>query len=375
MTENGYSQNGRALSVAVDCRLMYYRQAGIANYARRLIQAMAALHVPFLKLCALLDRRDEDTFWVPQNVAIVRTFTPAHHRFEHLTLPGEIARFSFDVLHSPDFITCQGRFRKVITIHDLYFLEHPEVMSEEGKRYYSRVRQSARMADVIITPSRFTHDDVLRLMPEIPAEKVRVVYEAADEVREEPTTILLEQRPFVLFVGTLEPRKNLVTLLRALKRLPNEVRLVIVGAEGWGGSQPEAVARSLGVLDRVTIAGQVSHAELDALYRAARVLVMPSLSEGFGLPVLEAMARGTPVVCSNSGALPEIADDAALMHEPLDEATLAQHIRALWYDTALHDEYARRGKERAQMFSWEHAARETIEIYCEAAGMRVPALA
>lgn len=371
MTRNGKNGHHAGLSVAIDCRLMYYRQAGIANYTKRLIQALAALEQPDLTLYALLDRRDEDTFWTPPNVTILRTLTPAHHRLEHLTLPGELARFSFDVLHSPDFITCQGRFHKVITIHDLYFLEHAEVMNSDGQRYYSRVYQSARMADYIITPSRHTHDDVLRLIKAINPERVAVVYEAADEVSESPSAILMEHRPFVLFVGTLEPRKNLVTLLRALRRLPDEIRLLVVGAEGWGGTAPGELAQSLGVEERVCLLGHVTNAELDALYRAARLLAMPSLSEGFGLPVLEAMARGTPVVCSNSGSLPEIAGDAALMHDPLDDATLANHILALWQSDALHAEFAKRGRARAQAFSWQRAAQETLAIYRAAAGAMV----
>jgi glycosyltransferase involved in cell wall biosynthesis len=113
----------------------------------------------------------------------------------------------------------------------------------------------------------------------------------------------------------------------------------------------------------VRFAGRASDAELDALYRGARVLAFPSLSEGFGLPVLEAMARGVPVVCSNTGALPEVAGDAALLHDPLDVAGLAQSMRRLWSDEALHAEYARRGRRRAAEFSWQRAATETWGVY------------
>lgn len=344
---------------------MYYRKAGITNYTRRLVQAMAGYTSEFgITLSVILDRRDEDTYWMPNGVHVLRTFTPAHHQLEQFTLSGELARFPIDVLHSPDFITCPGRFHKVITIHDLYFLEHPEVMSEEGRRYYGRVQKSAQMADHIITPSHFTRENVLRLLRCVSPERVTVVYEAADAVGDTSSTVvLLERQPFILFVGTLEPRKNLVTLLRALKRLPEEVRLTVVGAEGWAGSSAEQLAAALGVESRVRFAGQVCNAELDALYRSARLLTMPSLCEGFGLPVLEAMSRGTPVVCSNSGSLPEIVGDAALMHAPLDDATLASHILAFWNDDALHDEYARRGQARAQQFSWTQAARETLQLY------------
>ncbi len=358
---------------------MYYRKAGVSQYARRLVRALAELRAPGFTLRILLDRRDADTGWVPPNVGIVRAVTPAHHRYEHLTLPIELAglglrRAPRAVLHSPDFITCRGRFRKVITIHDLYFVEHPEVMSADGMRYYSRIRWSASAADRIIAVSRFTRQDILRLIPEAAPEKVIVVHEAADrEPQSESSAVAHSALPsldarYILFVGTLEPRKNLSTLLRALARLPSEVRLVVVGAAGWRDEALGDAARALGVAERVEFAGWVSEDKLDALYRRARLLVMPSLSEGFGLPVLEAMSYGTPVVCSSAGALPEIAADAALLHSPTDDAELARHILALWADDALHAEYARRGLARARDFSWARAARETLGVYRAALG-------
>ncbi|GIV85821.1 MAG: glycosyl transferase family 1 [Candidatus Roseilinea sp.] len=358
---------------------MYYRKAGVSYYARRLVRALAELPAPWFTLRVLLDRRDADTGWVPPNVGIVRVVTPAHHRYEHLTLPIELAclglrRAPYTVLHSPDFITCRGRFRKVITIHDLYFMEHPEVMSADGARYYSRIRWSASAADRIIAVSCFTRQDILRLIPEAASEKVIVVYEAAGRAPKVESGAVAHSAPptphfrFILFVGTLEPRKNLSTLLRALARLPSEVRLVIVGAPGWRDEALGDAARELGVAERVEFVGWVSEDKLDALYRQARLLVMPSLSEGFGLPVLEAMSRGTPVVCSNAGALPEIVADAALLHSPTDDAELARHILALWADDALHAEYARRGLARARDFSWARAAQETLEVYRAALG-------
>ncbi len=364
---------------------MYYRKAGISFYARRLIRALAGLQDAGFTLRALLDRRDTDTRWIPPNVGIVRAATPAHHRYERFTLPLELIGQRFlqsphAVLHSPDFITCRGRFRKVITIHDLYFMEHPEVMSADGMRYYGRIRWSAAVADRIIAVSHFTRADILRLIPEATPEKVIVVHEAADrepgakqEGSKQAEVALLSRFPvpdfrFILFVGTLEPRKNLSTLLRAMARLPGDVRLVVVGALGWRDDTLGDVTRDLGLADRIIFAGWVSDSDLDMLYRRARLLVMPSLSEGFGLPVLEAMSRGTPVVCSNAGSLPEIAADAALLHEPLDDAELAQHIHALWTDDALHAAYARRSLARAQRFSWARAAQETLAVYRSAAG-------
>jgi len=361
--------------VLMDCRLMYYRQAGIAQYARRLLRALAAQADPSVRLWALLDRRDRDMTWLPARVRVVRTITPAHHRHEFLLLPLELmAHGQFQsrraVLHSPDFITCRGRFRKVITVHDLYFVEHPEVMSADGLRYYRRVRWSARHADRIIAVSDFTRAEALRLMPELPPAKVSVIHEAPDDPPAVVAAELPEALParYALFVGTLEPRKNLAALLRALARLPAEVKLVIVGEAGWGDASLGGLAAALGLARRVIFTGRLSGAQLDALYRRARLLAMPSLAEGFGLPVLEAMARGTPVVCSTGGALPEVAGDAALLHPPTDDAMLASHIWSLWQDNALHAELSRRGAARAARFSWARAAEQTLAAYRAALG-------
>lgn len=372
------------LRVAVDCRLMYYRRAGIAQYTRRLVQALAQ-EMPDqpAELSILLDRRDADTTWVPEGVKVRRVRTPAHHRMEQTTLPLELALARIDVLHGTDFIAPRGRYKKVITIHDLYFMEHPEVMSPAGARYYGQVGLSSQRADRIIAVSNYTRREILRLLPGVPEQKVSTIYEGAEDPQRPasdlqspiatvqwPTENLkakIQNTRYALFVGTFEPRKNLPTLLRALKELPVDVKLVVVGERGWGNQKLTKLVDELGVKDRVIFAGRLTDSELDAAYRAARLLVFPSLSEGFGLPVLEAMARGTPVVCSNAGALPEVAGDAALLHDPLDAAALARMLRMMWSIDPVNADYARRGKERAPQFTWAKAARQTWEVYmkCE----------
>jgi len=379
-------ESEQSLHVAVDCRLMFYRRAGIANYTRRLVQALAALDddggVP-LRTTVLLDRRDADLGWLPAGVRVRRTVTPAHHPAEAWTLPLELAaldlRERIDVVHFPDFIACRGRFRKVVTVHDLYFLEHPQVMTPAAKRYYGAVAASVRRADRVIAVSQFTRSDVARLLPEC-LPRTHVVLEAADEAHiedafrefrrtplaggREPWAPRVEaQPPYALFVGTFEPRKNLGALLQALARTPSDVRLTVVGEAGWGASEPAAIARALGLQDRVHFAGRVDDDALDGLYRGARMLVHPALSEGFGLIVLEAMQRGVPVVCSASGALPEVVGDAALLHAPRDADALASQMAALWNDPAARAELSRRGRARAAQFSWRTAAQETRMVY------------
>ncbi len=359
------------MPILIDCRLMFYRKAGTSNYTRRLVQALALQSAAVENLVVLMDRRDHDTQWVPPSVQIRRALTPAHHRYESVLLPLELKlwstvyRLPSSIVHFPDFIACRGTFKKVITIHDLYFMEHPEVMSAEGAQYYRRIRESVQQADAIIAVSAFTRDDILRLLPEVPASKITVVHEAGD-IRQDAAHLPQPQHfePYALFVGTFEPRKNLTTLLHVLRHTPHDLRLVIVGEAGWeNGGEPAQLARELGVMDRVQLAGRVSDAELDQLYREARMLVFPSLSEGFGLPVLEAMSRGTPVICSRTGSLPEIAGEAAVLVDPLDRPQLAQHMSHMWTDNGLHADYRARGLQRAAQFSWERAARETMAVY------------
>jgi glycosyltransferase involved in cell wall biosynthesis len=357
--------------VLIDARLMYYRKAGIAQYTRSLVMALAEMGAP--GLAVLLDRRDTDTTWLPAGVRVVRAVTPAHHRLEARTLPLELwlanLRSRIALLHSPDFIAPRGRFKKVITIHDLYFMEHPDVMDAAGARYYGQAAQSAARADAIIAVSEFTRREIQRLLPTVPIAKIHVIPEAATQsprfASNHESLISNLKSPFILFVGTFEPRKNLATLLRALKELPADVRLVMVGEKGWSAdaSSPARLARELGVSERVTFAGRVDDATLDAYYRNARLLVMPSLSEGFGLPVLEALARGTPVVCSNAGALPDVVGNTALLHDPLDAGALARLVRVMWTSDAVRNDYSRRGQQRAAMFSWANAAQQTWRVY------------
>lgn len=354
--------------VAVDGRLMRHRRAGISQYTRGLVAGLAALPERGFDIWIFLDRRDRDRAWVPDGVRVCDALTPAHHRLEAIAWPFELAvRFpSLAVVHATDFIAPQGRFRKVITIHDLYFMADPGVMGADGRRYYAGTPASAARADRIIAVSGFTASEIDHHLGAAAAAKTVVVAEAgAIPVRADRNPN--ESEPYVLFVGTFEPRKNLATLLHALAR-PEAAgaRLLIVGEPGWGDTEPARLAQALGVQDRVHFAGRVDDGALDVLYARARALVSPSLSEGFGLPVLEAMSRGVPVVAAAAGALPELVDGAALLHDPLDVAGLARLIGAVWNDAALRDDLARRGLSRAANYSWARAARETLAVYAAA---------
>ena len=241
-------------------------------------------------------------------------------------------------------------------------------------------RSCTRLAEAqrIIADSQATRGDLIALAGADPA-RIRVVYPGCD-ARFRPldraaARATVAQRfalhePYVLHVGTLEPRKNLITLLRAFAALRDTTaaghRLVLVGQRGWLYKPIFAAIDALGLSGHMCIIETAQDEDLPALYAAADLFVYPSLYEGFGLPVLEAMACGTPVVTSNRSALPEVAGDAALLVDPADDRALAESMARALADAALRNSMAERGLARARTFSWRRCARETLAVYEEA---------
>ena len=257
-----------------------------------------------------------------------------------------------DVLHCPTYrgpIAARRPF--VVTVHDLAVLRHPEAFNRWSRLYGPRVvPRVLRAARRVIAVSEFTKRELVELL-EVPADKIRVVPNAVDEtfVDDGPA----EQGDYVLAVGTLEPRKNLPRVVAAARRAGVELR--VVGARGWGGVE-------LGG-NGVRWLGEVPDEQLARLYRGARCVAYPSLYEGFGIPVLEAMACGAPVVTSRGGAMEEVADGAAVLVDPLDTAEIAAGIERAAVE---RHELARRGRERARDFSWRTVADATVAVYGEA---------
>jgi glycosyltransferase involved in cell wall biosynthesis len=265
-----------------------------------------------------------------------------------VALPRE-ARKRVDVLHCPTFrAPVRSALPVVVTVHDLAVLRHPGTFNLWTRRY-SRlaVPRVVRAARLVIAVSEFTRGELVELLG-VPAGRIRVVPNAVGEPfsPEGPSA----EGDYVLAVGTLEPRKNLASAQQAVRRLGVELR--VVGARGWGGVEVDGWL------------GRVSDEELAALYRGARCLVYPSLYEGFGIPVLEAMACGTPVVTSAGGATEEVAGGAAVLVDPLDAGSIASGIEEA---VRRRDELVPRGLERAGSFTWERVAAETWRVYEEAA--------
>lgn len=324
------------IHAAIDVSPLVQTRAGTARYLQALLRE--------------LDRRDD--------VAVSRRSFGRSDRAS--TLARDAAWYPFalgrerdaDVLHCP---TYRGPLRSarplVVTVHDLAVLRHPETFNRWTRTYSPRVvPRVLRAARRIIAVSDFTRRELVELL-NVQDEKIRVVPNGveAEFTQDGPAA----DGDYVLAVGTLEPRKNLQRLVEAVRR--SDVELRVVGARGWGGVQVSG--------NGVRWLGEVGDAELARLYRGARCVAYPSLYEGFGIPVLEAMACGTPVVTSRGTAMEEVADGAAVLVDAHDPADIAAGIdRAV----AERDRLVPRGLERARAFRWDAIAAATVGVYREA---------
>ena len=364
------------MRVGIDARLVYYRQAGISQYTLRLLEELAVIDKDD-EFIIFQSRKDHSTLVDQPNFHKRSLWTPPHHRFEQLLLPFEIATADLDVLHSPDFIPPRKlRYKCVITVHDLNFLVYPHFLTSDSARYYGQIDQAIRRADRIIAVSESTRRDIVRLVG-VPEGKISVIYEGAnpifqpldnkDELRESLRRKYGFSGEFILFVSTIEPRKNIQTLLRAYRQLLDDyhldVNLILAGKKGWKFEEVFDTIEELKLADRVFCLGRVPTADLVWLYNTARVFAFPSFYEGFGLPPLEAMACGTPVVVSSVSSLPEVVGDAGLMVDPLETDELTVALWRLISDDALRQELITKGLQRAAAFSYEKMARETLAVY------------
>lgn len=289
-----------------------------------------------------------------------------------------------DVVHSTTFCVPEFRLRPkglVVTIYDLSFITHPELhLSANVDHCLAGTRRAIERADAIIAISGHTRRDLVERMG-APAERIVVTPLAHDPGLAPVTDVArlaavrkrygLPER-FVLFLGALEPRKNLPRLLEAYAALPaalrRDVHLVVAGMRGWLNDSVHAHVRALGLEPTVHFAGYVDGADLAAVYSLATLFAYPSLYEGFGLPVLEAMACGTPVLTSDGSSLPEVAGDAALQVAATDVDAIADGLRRILEDPALRGELSARGIKQAAKFSWDQCARQTLEVYRRVAG-------
>ncbi len=305
--------------------------------------------------------------------------------WEQTRLPLLLRRLRIDVLHSPHHHTplaarlgttsSTRRLRRVVTFHDVTFLLLPRRYPLLRRLYMEGVtRAAARVADAIITPSQAVRLDVIHRLG-VPEERVVAIPEAAGPrfVPIEDAEALGHIRSkyrlasrYILSVGSLEPGKNRARLIRAYAQLRSEgidCPLAVAGQPAWHYEGDFELVRRLGLDEQVRFLGYVPDDDLPAIYSGATLLAFPSLYEGFGLPVLEAMACGTPVIAANVSATAEVAADAALLVDPRDVAVLAGAMGRLLSDERLQADLRARGLARAKQFSWQRTARETLSLY------------
>lgn len=367
------------MHVVVDARYVGPQQSGIGHYTQQLVAHLVALDRPHRYTCVVARGGPGLGIASPSLVCWPTCIAFDDHLRGDLWLlaylPFRLRRLRTDVFHGPAVFLplVKVGYRTVVTVHDLVCFLFPETVPRRYSLYMRLMTWLAvRTADRIIAVSGATRDALVQRLGVEPA-RVAVIHEgvAATFARppEQPGAVLRRlgiEPPYCLFVGNLEPRKNLVRLLEAFARLRAEgrpVRLVLAGARGWLAEPIFRAVERHGLADAVVFPGYVPAAELPALYAGAACFVFPSLYEGFGLPVLEAMAAGTPVVASRVGAIPEVAGDAALLVAPDQPAELAAAVASVLDDRTLRARLVERGRRRAAAFTWERAARETLAVY------------
>jgi glycosyltransferase involved in cell wall biosynthesis len=366
--------------VCLDLSPAVHQHAGLGRYAQELLLALA-----------VTDGQNEYVVFY-NNPATARV-DPTLERFPKITTPlsykpwrlsAMLAHFAripqdplfpgVDLFHATDHLLPYfRRIKSVFTLHDLIFLFHPETHKPLNRWFLTLMMpRFLRAADAVIAVSECTKRDAIRFYG-IPEEKITVIYEGVNpRFRPASPEAIAAVRArynlpehFILYVGTIEPRKNLTALLEAFHHLlaTHDLRLVFVGKKGWLYEGFFRRLRELGLEDRVIFTGYVPDEDLPAIYSAADLFVFPSLYEGFGLPVLEAMACGTPVVCSNTSCLPEVAGDAALLVDPADVRALAGAMERALTDEALRVTLRARVMGKARGFTWEQAAQKTLMVY------------
>ncbi len=370
---------------ALDAHAIGRNLTGNEVYARNLLNGLAALDQES-EFVAYVSAENASS-WIPRRVAARPISANPFFRlgFEFAM---KLRQDMPDLLHVQYTAPVGCPVPVIVSVHDVSFLEHPEYFTR-GRAAQLRwtVRHTVRSAARIITGSRFSRDSIVRAYPDLDPAKVEAVANAASgEFRPLPrqrAAVAVAARfgiaaPFVLSVGDLQPRKNHVGLIAAFAELVRTYpqlphHLVLAGKDTWHSPRVREAARASGAGGRIHFTGWVTDADLLQLYNASDLFVFPSFYEGFGLPLLEAMACSRAVACSNTSAMPEVADGAALLFDPCSAEQMVRAMADLLLDTELRARMERLGLQRSAHFNWTRTARRTLEIYREVAASPRPA--
>jgi len=370
--------------ITLDYTPAIQQHAGIGRYADELARALIALQPDDEWRLFYVD--PQNRLPAPPLDRVARTtLRQSNKRWRLRVLLNSYSRRAMDsqlcthggLFHATDHLLPPlAHTRSVFTLHDLTVLKFPAAHTQLNRRFLSwMLPRFLRAADAVIADSHCTKQDALQLY-HLPADRVHVVHLGVD-ARFKPIAAAAARRVqeryqlperFILAVSTIEPRKNLIVLLEAYQALCQrqpDVQLVIAGKRGWHSEPFFERLRALGLTGKVRLLGFVPDEDLPALYSLAEVFAFPSVYEGFGLPVLEAMACGTPVICSNTSSLPEVAGEAALQIAPADVQAWAEALEQIGSNGALRASLRERGLKQAARFTWENTARQTYAIYQE----------
>jgi glycosyltransferase involved in cell wall biosynthesis len=369
------------MRIAFDLRRI--KNPGIGRYMKCLAEAVVA-QAPEHQYLLILPPDAGQAVAVENGRAEKLTSSiPYYSIREQFALPRFLQRHRVDLFHSPHFnLPLIRPCSTVVTIHDVIYLAcKDDLPSRVGRVYYrGMIAASVRLADRVLTDSQFSKADIVRYLNADPA-KIEVVYPGVDprfrRVRDERAIQSVLSRyhvegDYILYTGIYKPRKNHAALLRAFRELLKsgcKATLVIAGPVGEGEAELCRLAEQLGIAKHMVVAGFIPDSDLPALYSGARVYACPSLYEGFGFTVLEAMACGVPVVCSRRTSLPEIAGDAALYADPQNPSNFAEAVARAFSDGELRQQLIEKGYKNCSRFQWEAAAQDILTAYRHAVGV------
>ncbi|GAB4423732.1 MAG: glycosyltransferase family 1 protein [Anaerolineae bacterium] len=370
--------------IGIDYTSAVHQRAGIGRYTRELVKALAdaptggwsaayRLFVANSGARAAQSLPGERFGWRTTRLS-ERWLARLWYRLA-LPLPVELWTGRLNLFHAADFFLPPTRpaTRTLVTVHDLSFVRYPDsTMPGMSRQLNNWVPRSVARADHVIAVSQATANDLTELYGTAPGKISVLHHGVSPEFR--PVTDAAQQqavrqkyglgeRPFILSLGTIQPRKNYRRLVQAFAQLKADATLVIIGGAGWNSQAVFDEVARLGLTERVIFPGFAADADLPALYSAATLFVYPSLYEGFGLPALEAMACGTPVVASGTSALPEVVGEAGLLVEPTDVAALAHALNTLLHDDEQRRRLSAAGLARAASFTWPGMAARLVQVY------------
>lgn len=367
------------MRIAVDASSAIRQLGGVSEYTYQLLKGLGSLKTEHEFLITTIGRNRRAMGELPdlpnnfRHYPVQYPYRLLQWGWRYLNFP-KINRWlpPFDVFFAPHFLLPAGDYKKlVVAVHDVIFLDHPEWFLESDVSFFTQsLKKTLARANQVITVSEASKAAIVAKAL-ISADRIKFVPPGVDFIPPTGDELARVKKlynlpdSYLLFLGTLEPRKNILRILDAYRMLADsglKFPLILAGRRGWLGQELEDKLASLNLGEKVRLLGNFDRVDRPALLAGARALVFPSLAEGFGLPVVEAMAAGVPVLTSNISSLPEAAGDAAILVDPYDVAAIAGGIEQICDDANLARDLSRRGLERAKGYTWKNTAEATLKI-------------